>query len=64
MAAVSKVLRDQDFDTVLGRIGFDEKGDVTGYEPFSGTSGRATLMSRPTRASSPSKVASKSESKA
>jgi branched-chain amino acid transport system substrate-binding protein len=34
MAAVSKVLRDQDFDTVLGRIGFDEKGDVTGYEPF------------------------------
>ena len=22
------------FDTVLGRIGFDDKGDVTGYEPF------------------------------
>jgi branched-chain amino acid transport system substrate-binding protein len=34
MAAVSRMLRDQDFDTVLGRIGFDDKGDVTGYEPF------------------------------
>jgi branched-chain amino acid transport system substrate-binding protein len=22
------------FDTVLGRIGFDEKGDVTGFEPW------------------------------
>ena len=22
------------FDTVLGTIGFDDKGDVTGYEPF------------------------------
>ena len=31
---MSKVLRDEDFDTVLGRIGFDDKGDVTGYEPF------------------------------
>jgi len=34
VAAVSAVLRDEDFDTVLGRIGFDDKGDVTGYEPF------------------------------
>jgi branched-chain amino acid transport system substrate-binding protein len=34
IGAVSKVLRDEDFDTVLGRIGFDDKGDVTGYEPF------------------------------
>jgi branched-chain amino acid transport system substrate-binding protein len=32
--AVSKVLRNEEFDTVLGRIGFDEKGDVTGYQPF------------------------------
>jgi branched-chain amino acid transport system substrate-binding protein len=32
--AVSKVLRSGYFDTVLGRIGFDEKGDVTRYEPF------------------------------
>ena len=32
--AVSKVLRNEEFDTVLGRIGFDDKGDVTGYEPF------------------------------
>jgi branched-chain amino acid transport system substrate-binding protein len=28
------VLRTHEFDTVLGRIGFDEKGDVTGYAPF------------------------------
>jgi branched-chain amino acid transport system substrate-binding protein len=34
VGAVSKVLRDDEFDTVLGRIGFDDKGDVTGYEPF------------------------------
>ena len=26
--------RNHQFDTVLGTIGFDEKGDVTGYEPF------------------------------
>ena len=24
----------QQFDTVFGRIGFDEKGDVTGYDTF------------------------------
>jgi branched-chain amino acid transport system substrate-binding protein len=23
-----------EFDTVLGRIGFDAKGDLTGYETF------------------------------
>ena len=34
VAAVSEVLRDEDFDTVLGRIGFDDKGDVTGFDPF------------------------------
>jgi branched-chain amino acid transport system substrate-binding protein len=32
--AVADVLRAGEFDTVLGRIGFDEKGDVTGYETF------------------------------
>jgi branched-chain amino acid transport system substrate-binding protein len=32
--AVSKVLRDEDFDTVLGTIGFDDKGDITGVDPF------------------------------
>ncbi len=31
---VAKTLHANQFDTVLGRIGFDEKGDVTGYEPF------------------------------
>ncbi len=33
-AAVTRVLHESEFDTILGRIGFDEKGDVTGYEPF------------------------------
>ena len=32
--AVAKALRSHKFDTVLGRIGFDEKGDVTGYDTF------------------------------
>jgi branched-chain amino acid transport system substrate-binding protein len=32
--AVANALRSHEFDTVLGRIGFDEKGDVTGYETF------------------------------
>jgi branched-chain amino acid transport system substrate-binding protein len=32
--AVAEALRSHDFDTVLGRIGFDERGDVYGYEPF------------------------------
>jgi branched-chain amino acid transport system substrate-binding protein len=32
--AVIEALRSGRFDTVFGRIGFDEKGDVTGYEPF------------------------------
>ena len=34
VAAVGEVLREEDFDTVLGRIGFDDKGDVTGVDPF------------------------------
>jgi branched-chain amino acid transport system substrate-binding protein len=34
VAAVSEVLRDEDFDTVLGRIRFNDKGDVTGVDPF------------------------------
>jgi branched-chain amino acid transport system substrate-binding protein len=33
-ARVAEVLRSEQFDTVLGRIGFDAKGDVTGYDPF------------------------------
>ena len=33
-AAVMRVLREADFETVLGTIGFDAKGDVTGYDPF------------------------------
>ena len=32
--AVAAALRAHQFDTVLGTIGFDEKGDVYGYEPF------------------------------
>jgi branched-chain amino acid transport system substrate-binding protein len=32
--AVAEALRSHQFDTMLGRIGFDEKGDVTGYETF------------------------------
>lgn len=32
--AVGMALRAHKFDTLLGRIGFDQKGDVTGYDPF------------------------------
>ena len=32
--AVAAALRAHTFDTVLGTIGFDSKGDVYGYEPF------------------------------
>jgi branched-chain amino acid transport system substrate-binding protein len=32
--AVIKALREGSFDTVLGKIGFDEKGDVTGISSF------------------------------
>ena len=32
--AVAAALRGHEFDTVLGRIGFDDRGDVYGYEPF------------------------------
>jgi branched-chain amino acid transport system substrate-binding protein len=32
--AVAEALRTHEFDTVLGRIGFDDRGDVYGYEPF------------------------------
>jgi branched-chain amino acid transport system substrate-binding protein len=34
LEAVMRVLHEAEFDTVLGRIGFDEKGDVEGFEPF------------------------------
>jgi len=33
-AAVVEALRHNEFDTVLGRLGFDAKGDVTGVESF------------------------------
>ena len=32
--AVIRTLRSDEFDTIYGRVGFDEKGDVTGYQPF------------------------------
>jgi branched-chain amino acid transport system substrate-binding protein len=32
--AVIESLRTNQFDTLLGTIGFDAKGDVTGYDPF------------------------------
>jgi branched-chain amino acid transport system substrate-binding protein len=32
--AVANALRSQRFETVLGTIGFNDKGDVTGYETF------------------------------
>ena len=32
--AVIESLRSHKFETLFGRIGFDAKGDVTGYEPF------------------------------
>jgi len=32
--AVAQALHSQKFETVLGRIGFDDRGDVYGYEPF------------------------------
>jgi branched-chain amino acid transport system substrate-binding protein len=31
---VTQTIHSRQFDTVLGRIGFDEKGDVTGFEPW------------------------------
>ena len=33
-ARVAEALRREQFETVLGRIGFDGKGDVTGFDPF------------------------------
>ena len=33
-SAVAETLRASQFDTVLGRIGFDQKGDVTGANTF------------------------------
>jgi branched-chain amino acid transport system substrate-binding protein len=32
--AVLKVMHSRQFDTVLGKIGFDAKGDVTGFDPW------------------------------
>jgi branched-chain amino acid transport system substrate-binding protein len=33
-AAVVEALRRNEFDTILGRLGFDDKGDVTGVDSF------------------------------
>ena len=32
--AVGAALHSGEFDTIFGRVGFDSKGDATGYEPF------------------------------
>jgi branched-chain amino acid transport system substrate-binding protein len=32
--AVIEAMHSRQFDTVLGRIGFDEKGDITGFDPW------------------------------
>jgi branched-chain amino acid transport system substrate-binding protein len=32
--ALTAVMHSRQFDTVLGKIGFDAKGDVTGFEPW------------------------------
>ena len=32
--AVTEVMHSRQFDTVLGKIGFDAKGDVTGFDPW------------------------------
>jgi branched-chain amino acid transport system substrate-binding protein len=34
LAAVIAAMHSRQFDTVLGKIGFDENGDVTGFEPW------------------------------
>ncbi len=34
LGAVIRSLRSNQFDTIYGQIGFDNKGDVTGYESF------------------------------
>jgi hypothetical protein len=44
--AVAEALHSLQFDTVLGRIGFDEKGDVTGYDLTSGMPGTAANSHR------------------
>ena len=35
LEAVTRIMHSQRFDTVLGQIGFDANGDVTGFEPWS-----------------------------
>jgi branched-chain amino acid transport system substrate-binding protein len=34
LGPVSLAMHSRQFDTVLGRIGFDDKGDVTGFQPW------------------------------
>ena len=41
--AVTLAMHNRQFDTVLGTIGFDENSDVTGFDPWHGTSGRRTV---------------------
>ena len=42
--AVTRILHSRQFDTMLGRIGFDAKGDVTGLSRGNGSSGRRTVL--------------------
>jgi branched-chain amino acid transport system substrate-binding protein len=52
---VMRVLHEAEFDTVLGRIGFDEKGDVKGFEGSVALAGRrrAAGARRPGQAATP-----------
>ena len=34
LGAVTLAMHSRQFETVLGRIGFDAKGDVTGFDPW------------------------------
>src|SRR5262245_43452856 len=34
VAAVVEALRNNEFDTILGHLGFDDNGDVTGVQSF------------------------------
>jgi branched-chain amino acid transport system substrate-binding protein len=34
LGALVEAMHSREFDTVLGRIGFDAKGDVTGFDPW------------------------------
>jgi branched-chain amino acid transport system substrate-binding protein len=53
--SVTKAMHGRQFDTVLGRIGFDAKGDVTGFERGNGSSGRRTTPTSPWSKAPPSR---------